>query len=252
MSQYPIVKYRPKHQSNLFRPNFDRKTTGKFLFVGSILILLFCCIYLPFKGIRYNSNTNSLASRGLEDISIIETKKAQTSIAPVEPVIAKPEQKEAKASPLPPVNLSFLPKIRFPDLITPIGNSINQITEGFSQVEKAPAKTAKALDLTNPSNSGIAPNNLSIDPFASNNSKIEALSGKVIWQDGINYSVKSDKFILKSSLAIQASGKDIVLTVDNSGLLPANALLSVNRDTFIKLGGNPDTQTSIDAIVKTR
>ena len=213
MSQYPIVKYRPKHQSNLFRTNFDRKTTGKFLFVGSILILLFCCIYLPFKGIRYNSNTNSLASRGLEDISIIETKKAETARVVSEPTIIKPEQKETKASLTPAVNLNFLPKIRFPDLITPIGNFINQVTQGFSQVENAPAKTSKALDLTNPSNSGIAPNNLSIDPFASNNSKIEALSGKVIWMDGINYSVKSDKFIIKSSILIQSGGIDTGLCI---------------------------------------
>ena len=252
MSQYPIVKYRPKHQANLIRLNFHRKTTGKFLFVGSILILLFCCIYLPFKGIRYNSNTNALAARGLEDISIIETKKTQPQKTVSESVVTKPEPKESQVSLTPSINLNFLPKIRFPDLISPIGNSINQITQGFSQVENAPTKTNKALDLTNPSNTGYAPNNLSIDPFASNNTKIEALSGKVIWQDGVNYTVKSDKFIIKSSLVIQAGGKDQVLTVDNSGLLPANALLAVNRDTFIKLGGNPDTQESIDAIVKTR
>ena len=266
MSQYPIVKFRPKIQFNLLNEYLDKKAVGKFLFVGTFFALLFCCIYLPFKGIRYNSNTNSVDGRGV--ISVLESKKepmdATSKIK--ETVATAPKTKETKpidptpvddvkASsfiPIIPINRSFWPKMHLPDLISPISNSFNQIIQGMSKVETKPVKTTKILDVTTSNNTGLGPSNLSIDPFATNAPKIQAVSGRVIWQDGANYTVKSDKFLIRSSLSIQVGDKEQVLTVDNSGLLPADTLLSVNKDTFIKLGGNPSNQSYIDAVVKTR
>lgn len=255
MSQYPIVKFRPKIQFKLLDEYLDKKAVGKFLFVGTIAALLFCCIYLPFKGIRYNSNTNSLDSR--DGISILESKKEAAEIFPKLKEVKLPDTRRvaganSNTSIIPTINRSFWPKMQLPDLITPIGNSYNQITQGMSRVETKQAKTSTILDVATDNNTGLGPSNLSIDPLVTNSAKIQAVTGKVIWQDGANYSVKSDKFLIRSSLSIQVGDKEQSLVVDNSGLLPADTLLSVNKDTFVKLGGDPSNQSYIDAVVKTR
>ena len=89
-----------------------------------------------------------------------------------------------------------------------------------------------------------------IDDVKARPSEDQILEGEVIWMDNLKSEVVSDKFSLASSVVVQYDSQITNLVVgDNSRVLPADAVLAVNKDTFIKIGGDPDNQKSLEVVV---
>ncbi len=62
-------------------------------------------------------------------------------------------------------------------------------------------------------------------------------------------SVTSNKFPLASEIKIAYESKELDLVVTSVAEIPTEALVSLNKETFISLGGNPETQTEIEVNV---
>lgn len=78
----------------------------------------------------------------------------------------------------------------------------------------------------------------------------KSVTGKVIWIEDLEATAITDKFSLASSVLVESDTKSLNLVIGgtNRTLAPDTVLL-VNRETFISLGGNPETQESIEAVV---
>jgi hypothetical protein len=73
--------------------------------------------------------------------------------------------------------------------------------------------------------------------------------GKAIWDENSKSQVITDKFSLGKSIKINSKDKSLDLIVGDVRVLGEDTLVVLNRDTFILLGGNPDTQNNIDVSV---
>lgn len=74
----------------------------------------------------------------------------------------------------------------------------------------------------------------------------KAISGKVIWDENARSAVSTDKFPLGSSIKVNYNQKDIYLVVGDTRVLSSDTVLVVNRETFVKLGGNPEKENKIN------
>jgi len=77
-------------------------------------------------------------------------------------------------------------------------------------------------------------------------SQPKTLKGNVVWEDKIKSKVISDKFPKGSGIIVNNSGKNTALVVEDSRILSADTILVVDKDTFIKIGGNPETSLTIE------
>lgn len=74
----------------------------------------------------------------------------------------------------------------------------------------------------------------------------KTLKGNVVWEDKIKSKVISDKFPKGSGITVNNNGKSIPLVVEDSRILSTDTILVVDKDTFIKIGGNPETSLAIE------
>lgn len=77
----------------------------------------------------------------------------------------------------------------------------------------------------------------------------KSITGKVIWDKNVRTGIATDKFPLGSSVKVNYNKKDSFLVVGDTRVLASDTVLVVNRDTFIKLGGNPDEENKITVTV---
>ena len=109
---------------------------------------------------------------------------------------------------------------------------------------------------TNQSSESSVPKQSSIGQIASGASEIVAnddtktalkvVKGRVIWEDNAKFKVISDKFPKGSGIQVKYNDKTYPLVIEDSRILSSDTILVVNKDTFIKLGGNPETSSSIE------
>ncbi len=76
--------------------------------------------------------------------------------------------------------------------------------------------------------------------------EVKAISGKVIWDENARSAISTDKFPLGSSIKVNYNKKDIYLVVGDTRVLSSDTVLVVNRETFVKLGGNPEKENKIN------
>jgi hypothetical protein len=81
---------------------------------------------------------------------------------------------------------------------------------------------------------------------ADTTSSPKTLKGNVVWEDKIKSKVISDKFPKGAGIIVNYDGKSIPLVVDDSRILSSDTVLVVDKDTFIKIGGNPETSLTIE------
>lgn len=74
----------------------------------------------------------------------------------------------------------------------------------------------------------------------------KAISGKVIWDENARSAISTDKFPLGSSIKVNYNQKDVYLVVGDTRVLSSDTVLVVNRETFVKLGGNPEKENKIN------
>ena len=74
----------------------------------------------------------------------------------------------------------------------------------------------------------------------------KAISGKVIWDENARSAISTDKFPLGSSIKVNYNQKDVYLVVGDTRVLSSDTILVVNRETFVKLGGNPEKENKIN------
>jgi hypothetical protein len=74
----------------------------------------------------------------------------------------------------------------------------------------------------------------------------KTLKGNVVWEDKVKSKVISDKYPKGSGIIVNYNGKSIPLVVDDSRILSTDTILVVDKDTFIKIGGNPETTLTIE------
>lgn len=82
-----------------------------------------------------------------------------------------------------------------------------------------------------------------------NSSKPKTLQGKAIWDENSKSQVSTDKFNLGSGIKVSTKSNSLDLVVGDVRVLSLDTLLVLNKDTYIKLGGNPTTDKSIDVTV---
>lgn len=82
--------------------------------------------------------------------------------------------------------------------------------------------------------------------------KEQSVEGKIIWRESLPYSVGTDKFDFGTGIEVNIDNQRIDLTVDSTPLLTTETVLIVDRVTFQKLGGDPQKQTTLSAVVKKR
>ncbi len=77
-------------------------------------------------------------------------------------------------------------------------------------------------------------------------SEAKVLSGRVIWDENARSAIATDKFPLGSSIKVSYESKDVYLVVGDARVLSSDTVLVVNRDTFIKIGGDPTKENKIN------
>ncbi len=77
----------------------------------------------------------------------------------------------------------------------------------------------------------------------------KSITGKVILDQNVRTEIATDKFPLGSSVKVNYNKKDSFLVVGDTRVLASDTVLVVNRDAFIKLGGNPDKENKITVTV---
>jgi hypothetical protein len=77
----------------------------------------------------------------------------------------------------------------------------------------------------------------------------KSITGKVIWDENVRTGIATDKFPLGSSVKVNYNKKDSFLVVGDTRVLASDTVLVVNRDTFIKLGGNPDKENKVTVTI---
>lgn len=76
-------------------------------------------------------------------------------------------------------------------------------------------------------------------------------TGKAIWDVNATSQVSTDKFNLGQSIKVTNGTISQNLVVGDVRVLASDTLLVLNKDTFQKLGGDPQKDTSIDVTVVT-
>ncbi len=77
----------------------------------------------------------------------------------------------------------------------------------------------------------------------------KVFKGRVIWEDNAKWKVVSDKFPKGSGIEVKFNGKAFPLVVEETRILSSDTTLVVNKETFIKLGGDPETSSYIEVEV---
>lgn len=77
----------------------------------------------------------------------------------------------------------------------------------------------------------------------------KSITGKVIWDENARTGIATDKFPLGSSIKVNYNKKDVFLVVGDTRVLASDTVLVVNREAFVKLGGNPDKENKITVTV---
>lgn len=128
-----------------------------------------------------------------------------------------------------------------------LGTSENQ-----SSVYSSPEKNSPNFDLINSSpqlkQSKIGEIGSGASEVVSKNVVVGAkiYKGRVIWEDNAKGKVVSDKFPKGSGIQVKYNQNTVPLVVEDSRILSSDTVLVVNKETFIKLGGNPETASFIE------
>lgn len=77
----------------------------------------------------------------------------------------------------------------------------------------------------------------------------KVFKGRVIWEDNAKFSVISDKFPKGSGVQVKFNNKTYPIVIEDIRILSSDTVLVVNKDTFLKLGGNPEVDSSIEVEV---
>lgn len=77
----------------------------------------------------------------------------------------------------------------------------------------------------------------------------KSITGKVIWDENVRTGIATDKFPLGSSVKVNYNKKDSFLVVGDTRVLASDTVLVVNRDVFVKLGGNPNKENKVTVTV---
>jgi hypothetical protein len=78
----------------------------------------------------------------------------------------------------------------------------------------------------------------------------EVTEGLVSWDEKLQNIAISDKFTLGSSVKIIYQTNQVDLVIGDSKSLEPDTILVLDKASFIKLGGNPETQKSLKVSVK--
>lgn len=76
------------------------------------------------------------------------------------------------------------------------------------------------------------------------------VKGKVIWDKNAKTAVATDKFNLGTSITVSYKEKNLSLVVGDNRVLSADTVLVVDKETFIKLGGNPEIENSLEVMAR--
>jgi hypothetical protein len=130
------------------------------------------------------------------------------------------------------------PNIKFPSLGL-------KITNPFSD---------KNTITKNPTTNNFAIKDISSGVRSSTQSTLEKqnleVHGEVKWESSPSTSIITNKFELGSPVKVSTNSKETNLVISGIRALPSNITMVVDPDTFIALGGNPETQESIYSVVK--
>lgn len=74
--------------------------------------------------------------------------------------------------------------------------------------------------------------------------------GKVVWDKNAKTAVATDKFSLGTSVVVSHKEKNLSLVVGDNRVLSADTVLVVDKETFIKLGGNPEIENSLEVTAR--
>jgi hypothetical protein len=155
-----------------------------------------------------------------------------------------PTQQATTSSPLPAASPTQNETVEKPKektgfkLRNPFGGIFDDSNE---VVEEAQSKQVRIKNIS----SGIRDTNND----DSNQSAIQTpspKSGKVKWEAGTKASVTSDKFPVGSGIKVFYGDNAVDLVVNKSRVLVPGTVLVVDQDTFVQLGGNPETQSTIN------
>jgi hypothetical protein len=90
--------------------------------------------------------------------------------------------------------------------------------------------------------------NTSSSSNTNSSSSQNKLSGKIVLREGLQVKAASDKIDLARGITVTQEGQNVNLVVEKADVeLPEDTVLAVNKETFKKLGGNPQEETSIQA-----
>lgn len=79
----------------------------------------------------------------------------------------------------------------------------------------------------------------------------QKMTGKIIWSNSPNSRVRTDKFNLSTPITVSTPEKSLNLIVEEKvDGLDEGVLLIVNKETFQKLGGQPDQESLEVTITK--
>lgn len=135
-----------------------------------------------------------------------------------------------------------------------------QTVENFDQKtknQKLTEKTNNNFNLDGLFNSGEKAKVAKIGQIGSGAQEIKtvdkdeskSITGKVIWDENVRTGIATDKFPLGSSVKVNYNKKDSFLVVGDTRVLASDTVLVVNRDVFVKLGGNPDKENKVTVTV---
>jgi len=83
---------------------------------------------------------------------------------------------------------------------------------------------------------------------SSSSAAVNKISGNIIWDENQTVEISTNKFNLGKSIVVQTPKGDLRVVVNAIRPdLAAETVMVVNRETFIRLGGDPEKDTNIVA-----
>ncbi|NJK71401.1 MAG: hypothetical protein HC932_04085 [Thermales bacterium] len=180
-------------------------------------------------GVSEKTNPTNVANDNKTDLKKTQAESVQVAQETTSAVTNLKEDDEPKKKP------SLKPNIKLPKINLNLGNFFSnknekQLTTNNFQIKDITSGVREKVDKE--------PKIYSSD--------IPEARGFIKWENSATTTVTSNKYSLGSSIKVntsEQSGADLVIS--KIQVLPVDTILVVDQNTFIQLGGDPETQTQI-------